>query len=83
MLSTESEKVGKYQRLAGEMSRTYLQEVVTAPVVFGVSGIVSKHQRSHLEQIPVFNDLLLSNLQKAAILETVDVLININLCVAA
>jgi len=79
----EFNKVGKYQRLAGEMSRTYHQDVVIVPVVFGVSGIVSKQQRSHLEKIPAFNDVLFANLQKAAILGTVDVLRNINLYDAA
>ena len=79
----ELEKVGKYQRLAGEMSRTYHQDVVIVPVVFGVSGVVSKQQRSHLEKIPAFTNVLFANLQKAAILGTVDVIKNINLYDAA
>jgi len=76
----EFNKVGKYQRLAGEKSRTYYQDVV---IVLGITGIVSKQQRSHLEKIPAFNDVLFVNLQKAAILGTVDVLRNINLYDAA
>jgi len=64
----EFDKVGKYQRLAGEMSRTCHQDVVIVPVVFGVFRIVSKQQRIHLERIPAFNDVLFANLQKAAIL---------------
>ena len=66
VVDKEGEKVSKYQRLSGEMSRTYLEEVVTVPVVFGVSGIVSKHQKSHLEKLQAYNDILFSNLQKAA-----------------
>ena len=65
--------------MAGEMSKIYNQDVITIPVVFGVSGIVSKQQRSHLRKIPAFNDVLFANLQKAAILGTVDVFRNINL----
>jgi len=57
--------------------------IVIVPVVFGVSGIVSKQQRSHLEKIPAFNDVLFANFQNAAILGTVDVLRNINLYDAA
>ena len=45
----EGKRVAKYQQLAREMSRTYHQDVAIIPVVFGVSGIVSKQQRSHLK----------------------------------
>ena len=80
VLDKENEKVTKYQRLAGEMSRTYCQPVVVVPVVFGASGIVSKNQKSHLKKIPAYNEVVFATLQKAAILGTVDVLRNVNLC---
>jgi len=68
-------KVEKYQPLAGEMSNIYNQDVVTIPVVFGVSGIVSKQQRSHLRKIPAF---FMMFYLPAAILGTVDVFRNIH-----
>ena len=79
VLDKENEKITKYQRLAGEMSRTYCQPAVIIPVVFGVSGVVSNNQKRHLEKIPAFTQLTFANLQKAAILGTVNVLNNINL----
>ena len=62
--------VEKYQRLAGEMTKIYNQDVVTIPVVFGVSGIVLKQQR---RKISAFNDVYLPTSKKHAILGTVDV----------
>ena len=61
------------------MSQTCNQDVVIFPVDFGVSEIVSKQQKSHLEKIPPFNNVVFANLQKAAILGTVDVFIIFNL----
>ena len=79
VLDKETEKITKYQQLAGEITRTYCQPVEIIPVVFGASGIISKRQKCHLQKIPAFTNRVFSTLQKAALLGTVNVLRNINL----
>jgi len=68
VIDKEVEKVSKYQWLTGEMSRTYNQSLVIVPVVFGVTGIISKCQKNHLQKILAFTGSLFATLQKAAIL---------------
>ena len=48
------------------------------PVVIGHSGVVSANQQTHLKRIPDYNETLFNNLQKAAILGTVNILTSIN-----
>jgi len=45
VVEKETEKIWKYQALAREMNCCYEQPVDVIPVVFGHSGVVSKHQR--------------------------------------
>ena len=57
------------------MSRNYCQPVVVVPVVFGASEVVSKNQKSHLEKVPAYNEVVCAILQKAVILGIVNILI--------
>ena len=50
MLEKEEKKTNGYQPLVRQMRQMYNQPVV--PIVFWVTGIVSKNQRTYLKKIP-------------------------------
>ena len=75
VVGKETEKIRKYQALAREMNHCY------DPVVFGHSGVVSKHQRQYLKVIPHFTDSVFNNLQKAALLGTIAIMRYVNFLV--
>ena len=78
VLTKEQEKLNKYQTLVREISECYGQPVDLVPVVTGHSGVVSANQQTHLKRIPDYNETLFNNLQKAAILGTINILTSIN-----
>jgi len=48
------------------------------PIVFGHSGMVSTNQQTYLKRIPEYSENLFNNLQKAALLGTVNILRSLN-----
>jgi len=46
VLTTEQEKLNKYQALVRETSECYSQPVSLVPIVFGHSGVVSSKQQT-------------------------------------
>ena len=48
------------------------------PIVLGYFGVVSSKQQTYLKQIPNYNEYLFSNLLKATILGTINILQLIN-----
>ena len=78
VVEKEREKIRKYPALVREMDCCYEQPVDIVPIVFGHTGVISKHQRQHLKKIPFFNDFVFDNLQKAALLGTIAVMRSIN-----
>jgi len=78
-LNKEQEKLTKYQPLVREISYCYDQPVDIIPLVFGHSGVVSYNQLSHLKRISNYNEVLFNNLQKAALLGTIDILRSVNI----
>jgi len=75
----EQEKLTKYQPLVREFSECHGQPVDVIPIVFGHSGVVSANQQVYLKQIPDYNETLFNNLQKAAILGTINILTSLNI----
>ena len=47
--------------------------------MFGHSGVVSCNQLTYLKRIPNYNEVLFNNLQKAALLGTIDILRSVNI----
>ena len=53
--------------------------VDTVPIIFGNSGIASVDQQTYLKRIPGCNENLFNNLQKSAILGTINILRSVNI----
>ena len=60
------------------MNCCYEQPDDIVPIVFGHTGVISKHQWQHLKKIPFFNDFVFDNFQKTALLGTIAIMKSIN-----
>ena len=74
----KDEKVSKYQPIAREVSTCYNQPVEVIPIVFGLSGVVSCHQKNYLKKLPCYSNSLFQLLQQTALLGTISILREIN-----
>ena len=79
VLLKEQEKLTKYHPLVREFSYCYGQPVDIIPIVFGHSGLVTCKQQPYLKKIPNYNEDLFNNLQKAALLGTIEMLRSVNI----
>ena len=50
VLVKEEKKITKYQPLVWQLKQLYHQPLQVIPIVFGVTGVVSKNQRMYLRR---------------------------------